>query len=47
MIINFAGFGRNDVNLENKGSPKRIGGFFYRQGREGWEKGRKGKISLK
>jgi len=47
MIINFAGFGRIDVNLENKGSPKRMNGFFYCQGREGCKKGRKEKLSLK
>jgi hypothetical protein len=47
MIINFPGFGRIDVYLENKGLPKRMDGFFYRQGREGCKKGRKEKISLK
>jgi hypothetical protein len=47
MIINFPGFGRIDVNLENEGSPKRMDGVFYRRGREGCKKGRKEKLSLK
>jgi hypothetical protein len=33
--------------MENEDSPKRMDGFFYRQGRKGCKKGRKGKISLK
>jgi len=47
MMINLPGFGRIDVNRENKSSPKRMDGVFYRQGREGCKKGRKEKLSLK
>jgi len=40
------------TNIEDKKSisgetPKRVEGIFYRQGREGFKKGRKGEISLK
>jgi hypothetical protein len=47
MVITFPDLAGLTAIGENKISPKRVEGIFYRQEREGFKNGRKGEISLK
>jgi hypothetical protein len=47
MDHHLRGFGRITSNREMRVSPKRVNGIFYRQGNQGFSKGRKEKINLK